>query len=138
MVPADKILENQYTGGNEFVSLTTGKYYQGYYCIISGNKYYEGKTYNSQSKQLKKVDPTPVPATPVSLPPQTTPTRYFLKKINIFPVVIKEVDEQTYNSLINNVYYQRAIVESEMIFRNSPELDKAERQMSGLKAFLSV
>lgn len=138
MIPADKILENQYTKGNEFVSLTTGKYYQGYYCIILDNKYYEGKTYNSQSKQLKKVDPTPVASPPVSLPPQKTPTRYFLKKINIFPVVIKEVDEQTYNSLINNVYYQRATVETEMVFRNSPELDKAERQMSGLKAFLSV
>jgi len=138
MVPADKILENQYTRGNEFVSLTTGKYYQGYYYIILGNKYYEGKTYNSQSKQLKKVDPTPVPPPPVSLPPQTTPTRYFLKKINIFPVVIKEVDEQTYNSLINNAYYQKATVESEIIFRNSSELDKAERQMPGLKAWLSV
>jgi hypothetical protein len=138
MIPADKILESQYTRGNEFVSLTTGKYYQGYYCIISGNKYYEGKTYNSQSKQLKKVEPTPVTAAPVSLPPQKTATRYFIKKVNIFPAVIKEVDEQTYNILVNDAYYQKATVEGGMVFRNSPELDKAEAQMSGLKAFLSV
>ena len=80
MIPADKILENQYTKGNEFVSLTTGKYYQGYYCIILDNKYYEGKTYNSQSKQLKKIDPISVASLPVSLPPQSTPTRYFIRK----------------------------------------------------------
>jgi hypothetical protein len=136
MIPADKILENQYTRGNEFVSLTTGKYYQGYYCVVLSNKYYEGKTYTTPSKELKKVDPTTIAPPPVSLPPQKTTTRYFIKKLNVFPTIIKEVNEQTYKNFINDLFYQTATVEGEMIFRDSPELNKAEAQMPGLKAFL--
>jgi hypothetical protein len=83
MIPADKILENQYTKGNEFTD-STGKDYQGYYCVVTGNKYYTGKTYNSNSKLLSPVILNPSLPLPISLPPQNTPTRYFLKKINYY------------------------------------------------------
>ena len=132
MVPADKILENQYTKGNEFVSLTTGKYYQGYYCIILDNKYYEGKTYNSQSKQLKKIDPISVASLPVSLPPQSTPTRYFIRKTNISPITIKEVSENTYGNFINDPLYQITYVGP------NQSIDQANNQLPGLKVWLSV
>ena len=137
MIPADKILENQYTTGNEFISLSTGKYYQGYYCIVLGSKYYEGKTYTIPLKELKKANSTFIPPPPVSLPPQPL-TRYFIKKLNVFPIVIKEVNKQTYENFVNDLFYQTAIIDGEMIFRDSPELNKAEAQMSGLKAFLSA
>ena len=132
MIPADKILENQYTKGNEFVSLTTGKYYQGYYCIILDNKYYEGKTYNSQSKQLKKIDPISVASLPVSLPPQSTPTRYFIRKTNISPITIKEVSENTYGNFINDPLYQITYVGP------NQSIDQANNQLPGLKVWLSV
>jgi len=132
MIPADKILENQYTKGNEFVSLTTGKYYQGYYCIILDNKYYEGKTYNSQSKQLKKIDPISVASLPVSLPPQSTPTRYFIRKTNISLITIKEVSENTYSNFINDPLYQTTYVGP------NQSIDQANNQLPGLKVWLSV
>jgi hypothetical protein len=137
MIPADKILENQYTRGSEYVD-NNGKYYQGYYCVVLNTKYYTGKTYTPQSVELSKVGATQPISIPTSLPPQTTPTRYFLKKVNHYPIIIKEVDEMTYNMYKNDSFYQSTTVESKMIFRNSPELDKAESQMSGLKIFLSV
>jgi hypothetical protein len=137
MIPADKILESQYTRGNEYVD-STGKYYQGYYCVVLGSKYYAGKTYTAQSKELSKVVITPSPQTPTSLPPQNTSTRYFLKKINIFPISIKEVNEQTYNIYINDPLYQSVALVRGTVFEGSVELDKAEAQMPGLKTFLSV
>ena len=102
MIPADKILENQYTKGNEYVD-STGKYYQGYYCVVLGSKYYTGKTYTTQSRELSKITIAPKATNPTSLPPQNTSTRYFLKKTNVFPVSIKEVDEATYNIYKDNL-----------------------------------
>lgn len=137
MIPADKILENQYTRGNEYIDNSTGKYYQGYYCVVLDSKYYTGKTYNIQSKELLKVVATPAPQTPTSLPPQTGALkRYFLRKINVFPISIKEVNEQTYNNYNNDPLYQSAVLIAGTIFKGSAELDKAEAQMPGLKTFL--
>jgi hypothetical protein len=136
MIPADKVLENQYTRGNEYID-STGKYYQGYYCVVLGSKYYTGKTYTVQSKELAKVIAAPKPQTPTSLPPQVgAPKRYFLKKTNVFPISIKEVDEQTYNNYSNDPLYQSVVVSRGTVFRGSTELDKAETQMPGLKTFL--
>jgi hypothetical protein len=137
MIPADKILENQYTKGNEYID-STGKYYQGYYCVVLGSKYYAGKTFTPQSKELSKVTIAPKATNPTSLPPQNTTTRYFLKKINVFPISIKEVNEQTYNTYINDPLYQSVILVRGTVFEGSPELDQAEAQMPGLKAFLSA
>ena len=136
MIPADKVLENQYTRGNEYID-STGKYYQGYYCVVLDSKYYTGKTYTIQSKELSKVIAAPTPQTPTSLPPQVgAPKRYFLKKINVFPISIKEVDEQTYNNFTNDPLYQSVVISRGTVFRGSAELDKAETQMPGLKTFL--
>jgi hypothetical protein len=136
MIPADKVLENQYTRGNEYID-STGKYYQGYYCVVLDSKYYTGKTYTIQSKELSKVIATPTPPTPTSLPPQVGASkRYFLKKINVFPISIKEVDEQTYNNFTNDPLYQSVVISKGTVFRGSTELDKAETQMPGLKTFL--
>ena len=100
MIPADKILTNQYTQGNEYVFPKTGKYYQGYYCVVTNTKYYTGKTYTNQSEELFKFEVAPSPTGPTSLPPQSTPTRYFIRKTNISPITIKEVSENTYSNFI--------------------------------------
>jgi hypothetical protein len=80
MIPADKILENQYTKGNEYIDSTTGKYYQGYYCVVLGSKYYTGKTYTTQSKELSKVTIAPKSQTPHLYHHKTHQQDIFLKK----------------------------------------------------------
>jgi hypothetical protein len=139
MIPADKILENQYTRGNEFID-STGKDYRGYYCIVTGNKYYTGKVYDNNSKPLSPVLITTPPAKPTSLPPQNTFTRYFLKKTNEFPMSIKEVDEPTYIAYKDNFFYQSVAVAvpGSDFGASNKALDEAETQMPGLKIFLSV
>ena len=139
MIPADKILENQYTKGNEFVD-GTGKYYQGYYCVVTGTKYYTGKTYNNKSQPLSPVVMMQPASLPVSLPPQNTATRYFLKKTNEFPISIKEVDEPTYNTYKDNFFYQSVavVVPGNDFDASDKALDEADKKMPGLKIFLSV
>jgi hypothetical protein len=130
MIPADKILTNQYTRGNEYVLVSTGKYYQGYYCVVTDTKYYTGKTYDNQSKELLKSVLIPKKPNPPSLPPQSTSIRYFIKKINVFPIIIKEVSEQTYSSYLNDPFYQTIAIGS------NENLDQAEVKMPGIKTFL--
>ena len=139
MIPADKILENQYTRGNEYID-NNGKYYQGYYCVVLSTKYYTGKTYTLQSVELSKIESTQPISIPTSLPPQTTATRYFLKKINQHPIIIKEVDEMTYNIYQGDPFYQLVAVQvpGSDFNMNSKALDDADKQMPGLKIFLSV
>jgi hypothetical protein len=130
MIPADKILTKQYTQGNEFISTKTGKYYQGYYCIVADIKYYTGKTYTNQSKELFKSEMIPSPKGPTSLPPQSTPTRYFIRKTNISPITIKEVSENTYSNFINDPLYQITYVGP------NQSIDQANNQLPGLKIWL--
>jgi hypothetical protein len=130
MIPADKILTNQYTRGNEYILVSTREYYQGYYCVVTDTKYYTGKTYDIRSKELLKVTLIPTQQKPTSLPPQSTSIRYFIKKINIFPIIIKEVSEQTYSSYLNDPFYQTIAIGTD------ENLDRAEAQMPGIKTFL--
>jgi hypothetical protein len=130
MIPADKILTNQYTQGNEYIFPKTGKYYQGYYCVVTDTKYYTGKTYTNQSEELFKFEVTTSPTGPTSLPPQSTPTRYFIRKTNISPITIKEVSENTYSNFINDPLYQITYVGP------NQSIDQANNQLPGLKIWL--
>jgi len=134
MVPLDKIQQNQYTRGNEFV--LDGKYYQGYYCIVLENQYYTGKTYTQNSKKLTKVELPPLPSKITSLPPQYGLVRYFLKQINRQPIVIKEVDEKTYNEFLNNPFYEKVSLKTSDIYLDSVMVEEADKKMVGLKTFL--
>jgi hypothetical protein len=138
MIPADKILENQYTSGNEYFVISTGKYYQGYYCIVLNTKFYTGKTYTNQSEELTNIVPAQQQPPLTSLPPQGNSIRYFIKKINQFPIIIKEINEQTYNNYKNNPFYQSIAVKlpASDFKIDTKELDQANKQMPGLKAFL--
>ena len=129
MIPADKILENQYTYGNDY-TFQNGNYYKGYYCIITDTKYYTGKTYNDQSKELFKVQTSQPTQNPTSLPPQNTSVRYFIRKTNILPITIKEVNEDTYSACLNNPFYQTTFI------GNNQTIDQANTQLPGLKIWL--
>ena len=72
------------------------------------------------------------------MPPQGNSIRYFIKKINQFPIIIKEINEQTYNNYKNNPFYQSIAVKlpASDFKIDTKELDQADKQMPGLKAFL--
>ena len=53
-IPSNIITENQYTAGKEYMYLTTYKEYIGYYYIIN-DKYFTGKTYNSNSSSFELI-----------------------------------------------------------------------------------
>ena len=74
----------------------------------------------------------PSPKGPTSLPPQSTPTRYFIRKTNISPITIKEVSENTYSNFINDPLYQTTYVGP------NQSIDQANNQLPGLKVWLSV
>jgi hypothetical protein len=129
MIPADQILENQYTYGNEY-RLSSGEYYKGYYCIVLNTQYYTGKTYSDDSKEIFKTSTNPLSKNPTSLPPQSTPVRYFVRKVNVFPITIKEVNEQTYVEYVHDPFYQTAVISTPQ------DVAKADTQIPGLKSFL--
>ncbi len=134
MIPLNKIQPNKYTRGGEFYISSTGKDYQGYYCIVLDTKYYTGKTYDSNSQELIKRTTSKSLLSYTGLPFQNTPIRYFIKSLN--NSIIKEVDFQTYSLAISDVLYQTISLNSDFIFLGSVILDQADKQMPGLKTWL--
>ena len=70
------------------------------------------------------------------IPQPKNENRYFVRKINEVNIIIKEVDEPTYNTMLNNPIYQKLTIPGTDIYLNSPELDKANTIMPGIKVFL--
>lgn len=55
-VPKNKIQENLYTSGNEFVEKGSYKPYKGYYYSVGG-QYFSGKTFNSNALEIIRQSP---------------------------------------------------------------------------------
>lgn len=55
--PSNIILSNQYTSGNEFIYAESRQSYQGYYYELN-SKFFVGKTFNSSSPELIKINST--------------------------------------------------------------------------------
>ena len=161
--PKNQTIENQYTSGGEFTS-PNGQIYKGYYWQFKNN-YYEGKTPTEPKVELKHITPETIKKIEIensislssllllgkntvtniikssskfnSIVPQSkNENRYFIKKINEVNIIIKEIDESSYNTMINNPIYQKLTILGSEIYIGSPILDKANEQMSGIKAFL--
>jgi len=71
--------------------------------------------------------------------------RYFAKKINSNPILIKEIDEATFNQLKNDITYQiitlkyytpQAVGDTNENYFDPKELDEADKKMPGIKIFL--
>lgn len=71
--------------------------------------------------------------------------RYFAKKINSNPILIREIDLNTFNQLKTDITYQSisikyytpvAVGDTNENFFDPKELDEADKKMPGLKAFL--
>lgn len=130
-IPSNLIVENKYTIGKEFMYLRTYREYQGYYYELS-SKFYAGATYNPNSLELVRIEPENIntlltrPSTYVygvlskakidnpkvsgvissnlyDKVPETIV--FYCKKININPILIRQISEQTYINIKNNPLY---------------------------------
>jgi hypothetical protein len=161
-VPSNIITTNKYTIGDEFVYPNTNKPYTGYYYEINGsffqgksfntnsptiikkqdsNKLLDNpatKTYaqlaNVTSQQLSSPEYAHLPFTkiPASDFSNSDIIRYFVKQLNTSPILIRETDGISFQSLISNSLYQTLAVKETDIFK----LDELDELMPGLKAFL--
>mgnify|MGYP003345914726 CR=1 FL=1 len=162
-VPSNIIIKGKYTAGNEFVDPNTNDPYIGYYYQINENFFQgkvfsinapqiirkqdsnklldnpSTKIYSQlkgiTSQQLESPEYAHLPYPPLVGNEYNGPVivRYFVKKINVFPIIIREVDRLAFQRLTNDPLYQTLSVSSVDINNRIDELDKT---MPGLKAFL--
>jgi hypothetical protein len=165
-IPKNQLIENQYTSGGEYVNTSNNLIYSGYYCIVSG-RYFIGKTFDLYAIELKPLNiqevdklniinnlpnnlpnslsqkivssvmDTQVNVISVSKNSEKGNFRYFSKQTNIFPIIIKEVSQSTFNNIKTNPLYQTLAINSNAIFDNSAVLNEADKTFVGLKDFLS-
>jgi hypothetical protein len=156
-VPQNKIIV-KYTSSGEYVVKDTNKKYTGYYYDLNGVTY-AGKEYNAKNPILIKITSenynsllsniktalygvisnVGIPNTPKITSAYSNPAdsaiRYFIKKINVTPILIKEVTKDTFTSIKINPLYQTL----EVNYRpNLPEvtLNELDKKMPGIKDFL--
>jgi hypothetical protein len=155
-IPANIIVENKYTQGNEYIEEKTNKNYQGYYYELNG-LLYAGKSYSDNALKIipitdrnkmltqglsvatfsvvsgitsQDLEQQPVPSIYVNTESDLVPVRYFSSQVNIQPKIIKEISKETYDSLKTNSLYQTTFIGP------TQSIDQADKQMPGLKSFL--
>jgi hypothetical protein len=160
-VPAN-IIETKYTSGNEFVFLFNYKYYQGPYYELNG-KTFVGKEFNVDAPELIKADSKEInplltsaktlvygslnkiklndkfPSSIISKGNINGGTRYFSKKNNNNPILIREITKETFNQYKDNPIYQTISIDFPEggYFGEQQNLDNAEKIMPGIKAFIT-
>ncbi len=162
--PKNRIKEGKYTSGGEFVETTTNKPYQGYYCVLN-DSFFIGKTFDPNASKLTPIPKknkffdkskslalyssitgitSQMLQTPTinSIPTNKfsnqsfIDTKFYYKKVNEQPIIIKEIDENTYKSLITNSLYQVTFIGTYQ--GKTQSIDEAEKQLPGIKAFLGL
>ena len=161
-VPSNIIIKGKYTAGDEFVDPNTNESYQGYYYQINdvffkgkvfsinapkiirkqdSNKLLDNpktKTYSQisgvTSQQLNSPEYVHLPFSNLagSDYAESNIVKYYVKKLNFNPILIREVNKIAFERLTNDPLYQTLAVQSSDL-NKIDELDKA---MPGLKAFL--
>ena len=156
-VPKNIIQVGKYTSGGEFVEELSNKPYQGYYYELNGSLY-TGKEYSVDAIKIIKKQAqnqlynststamfsfmSGITSQQLSIPLinsvsiNTTSTRFFAQKINVNPIIIKEIDEKSYTSLQGTSLYKTTFVGNYNGVNQN--VDQAEAQIPGLKTFLSV
>jgi hypothetical protein len=165
-VPKNITQTGKYTSGGEFVEEKTNKPYQGYYFELNGSLYTgreysidtikiikkedQNQLYNSSNTALFSLV-SGITSQQLAVPPINSTnvnslsdeglrsypsTRFYTQKINVNPIIIKEVDEKSYISVQGNPLYKTTFIGT----YNSVDqtINQAEAQMPGLKTFLSV
>ena len=164
--PKSQIKENQYTSGGEFINPFTNSIYSGFYWEANG-RYFIGKTVDLKSTEIKKITlgvskilnvfnslPSSVYGVlsnnsitllanstdaPSGIPSNSNKRviRYFVKQTNSTPVLIREVNQDTFKQIKSNPIYQTIAIKRETIYAGTNELDTAEAIFPGIKGFLS-
>ena len=158
-IPANIIQTGKYTQGQEYMYADTYENYQGYYYVLN-NKFFAGKIFNNLARELVKFDSTKV--NKLKKDPKTavygkasgvnikeskasgivykgdTIIRYFAKKLNVVPILIREINKKTFDELQSDPLYQTTsvIIAPGDFNLDSNEINKANQQMPGLKSFL--
>jgi hypothetical protein len=154
-VPKNRIKEGKYTSGGELMDVSTNTPYKGYYYEMNGMQY-AGKTFDPKAIKLspikdrnklfnnastaifslisgitsQAISSTSVSGKPINISDSPYIVKYYAKKLNVQPIVIREIDENTYKSLQTDPLYQTTFV------GDKQNVDQAEKQMPGIKAFL--
>jgi len=164
-VPSNIITTGMYTIGKEFINTSDNKPYQGYYYQI-GDRFFVGRSFNQNAPELKKVtddhfffininedygrltqlDPKSMQVPkPIHNPDMSIKDAggdsfytYYAKKINQYPILIREINKETYDSLKNNNIWQViALISTQGDGGiDMGEINKAEKEMSGIKTWL--
>jgi hypothetical protein len=160
-IPSNIISLGKYTIGNEFVNPKTNEVYQGYYYEIS-NTFFIGREFKYNAPEIIKISNkntlldnpktktysqiSNITSQKISLPSYNyiplfelkeadleDITRYFIKKLDSNPILIREINKETFDTIKSHPLYQKiSITEPELL---NPE--QIEKQMPGLLAFLT-
>jgi hypothetical protein len=164
-VPKNIIVTSKYTQGNEYMYKDTQESYQGYYYELN-DKLFAGKEFDVYSLELLRITPSNIntfltkASTYVygaisgvkilnTLTPSVALTNesdeetylinksdeetYYTRKINETPYSIKQITKETYTNTLKDPIYQSVILKPDY-----SNIDQAEQQIPGLKAFLGL
>jgi hypothetical protein len=154
-VPKNIIVTSKYTQGNEYMYKNTQNQYQGYYYELNG-KTFVGKTFDVYALELVRMTPNNfntlltkastyvygelsnikipnilIPS--VVLTSNSDEETYYTRKINEIPYSIKQISKETYTNTLKDPIYQSVILKADY-----SNIDQAEQQMPGLRAFLGI
>ena len=161
-IPKNIIIEAKYTQGNEYMYTNTQNPYQGYYYELN-DKIFAGKEFSVDANELQRITPSnintfltkastyvygvlsgiklnnTIPASIVAgNSDKIGGLRYFYKKINVTPMIIRETNEETYKNLNNDPSYQFVtVLYDEFNLPDQNSLNNAEKQLPGIKDFIS-
>jgi hypothetical protein len=157
-VPANIITENKYTIGKEYIDKKTHKLYQGYYYELN-NKFFAGREFNNNAPELIKIKSDQVNnlllqaatyvfgnLSRVKINDQKPPSfffkyesniRYFTAKVNTNPLIIKEINKETFDQIQNDSLYSSVLLSYDGGF-NDKELNDAESKIRGIKTFVNT
>lgn len=163
-IPKNQIVASKYTAGKEYMFIDTYREYIGYYYELRG-KTYAGKEFSIGAPELihiysdqvnkslmnpntyiyGKVSGTKIVQTKIEST-VFTPTeddykkgskvRYFIKKMNVYPILIKEVNQITYESVKNDPLYQSLKADIKL-YPTEYDLNELDKQMLGIKDYLN-
>jgi hypothetical protein len=163
-LPSNIITTGKYTIGEEYIILSSQTPYQGYYYELN-NKTFAGKKFNTNAPEIikttsNKFNPlldNPSTATYAKMskfqPSTFTPTtliynenplttgsvdRYFIKKSNLIPFLIKEITKESYDKALSEPGYTTVTIKWNAggYSANIYKVSAANRIMPGIQTYL--
>ena len=163
-IPQNQIVKSKYTAGKEYMFKLTHKEYIGYYYELN-DKTFAGKEFNSNAPLLVKIIPeninnlltkaatyvygrvsgTTLPQSKVNSTifsptekdyQNISTNRYFTQKVNSNPILIKEINEDSYKQIQRDPLYISIIIKWNVTGDNTNVVNEAEKKIPGISIFL--